>query len=290
MRRKPEQLVTCSSCERRITIRSFCPHCGTPTSFATEQERVDYELNRWRRTHDSIAPLKAAAPAAASNGNAAPPAAASNGNGGPPSPSLRRKKAAQAQLLPGADPIAISNGNGDQRIEVLYRPDAPPARKQRAARPPRVRRQRAPKEPRTRFTGAERESESTATSSLELIGDETLRFAEIGRSGMRKARIEVTWYRVALISGGHVRWIPLEEVQQVRLSDKATVEIDAGTEQLRFIPENGITPQGLQQMIAMEVASARVANSQRHHPDILQSWCEHSSERYNSARSLFRVR
>src|SRR5260221_7724833 len=148
MRRKSEQLIVCLSCERRITIRSFCPHCGTPTSFATEEERVDYELTLWRKTRDVAEAAKAVPPAAAANGNGNGNGKG-NGNGNGTQYVVRRRQIAQAQLLPTADRISVSNGEGEHRIEVLYRPEAaPPARKPHVQKPPRPRKQRTPKPPR----------------------------------------------------------------------------------------------------------------------------------------------
>jgi len=283
MRRKGEQYIVCRSCDAEITIRSFCPNCGTPTSFATEEERVKYEVTRWRSTHNGSSE---AARIAQQRSPTQPP-----------------KKKPRIQLLPGTngsiapetngDALRVAAGTGEERIEVVYQPA--PASPPREARPKRPRKQRPQvreviakpaREVRAKPRTSQPAHQRPAPESFDLIGDETIRFSEEGRSGMRKARLVITWYRVALVTGNKVRWMPLEEVQRVRMSDTATVEVDSGTEQLRFAPSNGTTPEALHSMIAQEVAGARVSNSPRHHPDILQEWCEQSSERYKSGFRL----
>lgn len=115
-----------------------------------------------------------------------------------------------------------------------------------------------------------------------MIGDESIRLIEAGRSGFRNATLIITWYRVAVVAGGRTRWIPLEEVQDVALSDKVTVHVAVGAESLRFTTSNGVPAEQLAGLIKREVAEARVPNSPRHHPDILQEWCERASERWNA--------
>lgn len=49
--------VPCRSCERKILAgESFCGSCGTPTEWATHDERVSWEVAQWRRAREGDKP------------------------------------------------------------------------------------------------------------------------------------------------------------------------------------------------------------------------------------------
>lgn len=63
----------CLYCLAEMKPRSFCPQCGHPTDFATFEERISWEVRRWRQWHPPSE--------AFGNGNGNGHAANGDGNG-----------------------------------------------------------------------------------------------------------------------------------------------------------------------------------------------------------------
>jgi hypothetical protein len=46
--------VACDRCETKIRVGTpYCISCGTPTEWASHEERVEWELTQWHRTGDA---------------------------------------------------------------------------------------------------------------------------------------------------------------------------------------------------------------------------------------------
>lgn len=237
--------VICTSCGARVPLEPLCAKCGTPTAAATEEQRITYELERWRR-HASEPP------------KAKPAIGLAERRDGPGSEMHRTIYLDPPRSTPSITPSA---GPSSARTTPSF--VAPSRNGAPSAEGPRL---------------------------LDLRKGERVSLTEEGRSGLRQATLAVTQYRVALIVGRHPRWIPLEEVHRVRLTDKVTVSVDAWGESLRFVPTQALGAEALRSKLESEVASARQVNSPRHHPDLLQEWCERSSRQWRSTVGRMRVR
>jgi hypothetical protein len=213
------------------------------------------------------------------------------------------------------------NGNGrvtEAPVAASAPPEAPPTKKVRApkvktARVPKQKPVSVPKQKPARAPKAEKPDErrkeaekrerkhrrhskrvNRRAASLDLKDDERVSLSIEGWSRFRRATLVVTNYRVALITRvpPAVRWIPLEEVSLVtrRWQGAWSVVVTAPTEVLTLQKAKGQILASFQQLLESEVKEARTGgNSQRHHADITQEWCDRATTMWDSRFNRIRL-
>jgi hypothetical protein len=207
------------------------------------------------------------------------------------------------------------NGNaGAAKVEASAPVAAPPAKKvrepkvrkvkvpkvkpERAPKVQKVKPERAPKPEKvkdSRKEAAKRERKHKRHSKrvnrraawLDLKDGERVSLSIEGWSRLRRATLVVTNYRVALITRvpPAVRWIPLEEVSLVtrRWQGAWSVVVAAPTEVLTLQKSKGQMLASFKELLDSEVKEARSGgNSQRHHADITQEWCDSATQIWDS--------
>ncbi|HEX9775061.1 MAG TPA: hypothetical protein VGB83_05735 [Actinomycetota bacterium] len=136
---------------------------------------------------------------------------------------------------------------------------------------------------RSKRSREERRLDRLADALAMCEGEEILHTAK-GSSRERRAWLVTTNYRVALVRGRKraVQWIPLEEVTGVTLR-KRTIWIEAPIEILDFVPATEMRGE-LLAVVRAAVGEARVPGSSRHHPELVQQWCDRVTQWDSSGR------
>lgn len=131
-------------------------------------------------------------------------------------------------------------------------------------------------------------------ASLDLKDGERVSLSLEGWSRLRRATLVVTNYRVALVTRfpvRQVRWIPLEDVESVRRRWHGTysLTITGSIEVLTLQKARREVLASFGELLESEVREARAPGGRRHHPDIVQEWCDRSSEVWDSFVARLRL-
>ena len=132
-------------------------------------------------------------------------------------------------------------------------------------------------------------------AALGLLDGETVTIMADGRSGLRRATMFITRYRVAIVGRSRrrtmVRWIPLEEVTKVETAWRGapTVIVHATIEVLPFKQRAKSTMQQLTQLVKSEVREARSGGGRRHSADLMQDWNDRMNHMMDSSAGRFRL-
>jgi len=132
-------------------------------------------------------------------------------------------------------------------------------------------------------------------AALGLVEDETVTIMADGRSGVRRATMFVTRFRVAIVSRSRrkpsVHWIPLEEVTTVETAWRGapTIVVNAPIEVLPFKQRSRATLRQLVQLVTSEVRQARAGGARRHSADLMQDWTDRTNEMLDSGTGKFRL-
>jgi hypothetical protein len=131
-------------------------------------------------------------------------------------------------------------------------------------------------------------------AELDLRNGERVSLSISGWSRFRRATLVVTNYRVALITRmlGQVRWIPLEEVEDVhhRWFLAHSLVVTSPIEVLTLQKAKHQVLASFEQLLSSEVAEARRPGAtERHHGDITQEWCDRSTEIWDSSFGRLRL-
>ena len=126
-------------------------------------------------------------------------------------------------------------------------------------------------------------------------GEEALQIHE-GRSRLRAATLVITTYRIAVIGRGARRrvlgWIPLEEIERIKRvwRGAATLHIEGSFERMsfQFAASGALTT--TTEAVRTAVKEARASGTARHSADVIQAWCERTSEVWESGANRFRLR
>lgn len=125
-------------------------------------------------------------------------------------------------------------------------------------------------------------------------GEETTLILE-GRSRLRSATLLVTQYRVSLLTRGAnkrvIAWIPLEEIERIRRVWRGapTAHIEGSFERLSFQAGTSAKLEEAIALIRREVREARAPGARRHHAEVIQLWCEHTSDVWESDTGRLRL-
>jgi ATPase subunit of ABC transporter with duplicated ATPase domains len=133
------------------------------------------------------------------------------------------------------------------------------------------------------------------TAALGLLEGETVTIMADGRSGLRRATMFITRYRVAIVlrsrRSSRVRWIPLEEVTTIDTAWRGapTMIVNAPIEVLPFKQRARATIQQLYQLVTSEVREARSGGARRHSADLMQDWTDRTNDMLDSNAGRFRL-
>lgn len=129
--------------------------------------------------------------------------------------------------------------------------------------------------------------------SLKLHDGETVSLSLEGWCRFQRATLVVTRYRVALITRltRRVRWIPLEEVEKTNLVWRGSwaLNISGSIEVITFQKHSRDMMSSFYELLQAEVREARAPGARRHHADVIQDWCDRSTEMWDSNAGRFRL-
>jgi hypothetical protein len=243
--------MLCTFCQARIAIQAFCPECGNPTAYASREERIQFELERWgkqapkppdrvidlaaleREREERLAERRAAE---APERQAQPPRRR-RPNRQPPKPALH------------TEPL---------RVEIPAPP--PPAQEPATARLHM-----------TGHAGPER-----WRRAFRPLPDETIGFVKEGRCGPERATLIITKYRAVVVQGHRSRWIPVENIDTVELVEgRATRLVIGGSiERIAFRHPDRKLLEAIRDVLRHEARLGNMPGGLRHHPDVMQEWLE----------------
>ena len=132
-------------------------------------------------------------------------------------------------------------------------------------------------------------------AALGLLEGETVTIMADGRSGVRRATMFITRYRVAIVGRSRrrtmVRWIPLEEVTKIETAWRGapTLIVNAPIEVLPFKQRAKSTLQQLTRLVQSEVREARAGGGRRHSADLMQDWNDRMNQMLDSSTGRFRL-
>jgi len=132
-------------------------------------------------------------------------------------------------------------------------------------------------------------------AALGLLEAETVTIMADGRSGVRRATMFITRYRVAIVGRSRrrtmVRWIPLEEVTKIETAWRGapTLIVNAPIEVLPFKQRAKSTLQQLLRLVQSEVREARAGGGRRHSADLMQDWNDRMNDMLGSSAGRFRL-
>lgn len=264
--RSSRERMLCTSCHARILIQPFCSSCGNPTTYASQEERIEWELQRWSgsRRPAPQPPRPSTDPRRTAGNNVIDLAALErkdlerarpNGNGNGKRPA-QQKSAPQPTSRP------------ERRPERPAAPlDAPANRRERK----RLRAQVGPRAERWRRV-------------LPLLPEESVHIVKEGRCGPDRATLVMTRFRIALVAGAHVRWIPLESVDLLEIVEgrSARLGIGGSVEYLAFSHPDRAALEVILATLQAEVALAHMPGDHRHHPDVMQAWAQRIAEMWKA--------
>lgn len=170
MRSSARERMLCMICHARIPVQPFCSECGNPTAYASREERIELELEKWGRAQNRPSPDRVIDLAALEK---------------PVEPPRRKRRVAPERKV--TQPVRHAESSPD----VAPIPDAPRERGKRSVH----------------VAGRK---EDRWQRALTLLPDEAVAFTKEGRCGPERATLVITRYRVAVVQGSNARWIPLE--------------------------------------------------------------------------------
>lgn len=253
---------------------------------------MQWEVGQWERSRSRAqaierpAEVRAPPPRAAEVRAPSPRAAAraptsSPAEPHPPKPKGRRPRKIETGNRPvNLSPAPPKNGNGKPvPVAPASQPASVPVRVEAwaAGAPARERPRRTVAAPSPRDV-------------VDLRDGETVSRSLRGRVHLRRATLVLSAYTVALATRGgrRQRWIPLEEVEQIELmQDRLT--IDACIEHLAFRYDDVAALTSFRDILEHEVTEARMPGGRRHHPDVMEDWCQRSIEVWESKTGRLRL-
>jgi hypothetical protein len=256
------------------------PTMERPLIIRRISQRAKRAVTRPEAPVERPAPSAAPATDAKSRRAAKPLAAPAPANLAPgrdePAPSKPRPTTAPLQATPAPAPAAPA------RERAPKPPKAP-----RAAKPPKPERERATREERrARKRQRAFERAKRRANSLELYEGESVSLSLDGWARFQRAAVVVTRYRVVLISRWlkRVHWIPLEEVTRASLRWRGSwvLNVEGSVETITFQKHHRGMLASFHQMLHAEVREARLPGGRRHHPDVIQDWCDRSTRMWDS--------
>jgi hypothetical protein len=132
-------------------------------------------------------------------------------------------------------------------------------------------------------------------AALGLLEGESVTIMADGRSGLRRASMFITRFRVAIVSRSRrrqsVRWIPLEEVTTIETAWRGapTMIVNAAIEVLPFKQRARSTMKQLTSLVTSEVREARAGGARRHSADLMQEWTDRTNDMLDSGAGKFRL-
>ncbi len=256
MRSSSRERMLCTFCQARIAIQPFCPECGNPTAYASREERIQFELERWGHRNeepDRVIDLAAMERAPGQGPQEPGQEAAPRQEAAPPQETARRpvrREASRRRPQPAGhktpQPVAVA-------APTLEAP-APTRSKER------WRRVFAP------------------------LPDETVGFVKEGHCGPERATLVITKYRVAVVQGHRARWIPLENIDAIELIDgrNARLVVSGSLERIGFRHADRKLLEAIRDVLAHEARLGNMPGGLRHHPDVMQEWAERITEMWKA--------
>lgn len=215
-------------------------------------------------------------------------------------PSPRPVQQSAASTAPARPVAAPSRPAVEQPSAAPSRPATPPPAKPQTrvkpAKPERAPSESAKRDAQKRERRHKRHTKrvSRKAASLDLKKGENVILSIEGWSRFRRATLVMTNYRVALITRvpPQVRWIPLEEVSGVshRWRGAHSLLITGSIEVLTLQKRKREMLSSFEQFLHPTVTEAlRPGNTQHHHADITQEWCDRATEIWDSRSRRVRL-